>query len=66
MLLRIFVFLVILTALLAGLTTILWHEQIVRIVMFRDFFDVAIPILGFGALVKYLCSCSCGNCCNKN
>ncbi len=65
MMLKVFIVLVVLAALAAGLTTILWHEQVVRVVMFRDFFDVSLPILAFGALIKYLCSCSCGNCCNK-
>lgn len=44
------------------------HSQmdqiIVHIVLFREFFDVALPILGFAALVKYLCSCRCAcGCC---
>jgi hypothetical protein len=65
MMLRIFVTLVVLAAIAAGILTVTWHEQVVRIVVFRDFFDVALPILGFGALIKYLCTCSCGNCCHK-
>lgn len=57
MLLRIFVVLVVLIGILVGcLAMILPRDQIVRLIMFRDFFDVSLPILAFGALVKYLCS----------
>ncbi len=62
MLMKPFVFLIILVAIGAGLTTVLWHEQIIQVAMFRDFFDVALPVLGFGALIKYLCTCA--NCCS--
>lgn len=57
MLLKIFCALVILTAILIGtFVLILPRDQLVRLILFRDFFDVALPILAFGALVKYLCS----------
>jgi ABC-type dipeptide/oligopeptide/nickel transport system permease component len=73
MLLKIFVALVVLIGILVGsLAMILPREQIVHLIMFRDFFDVSLPILAFGALVKYLCTChresckqSC-HCSNKN
>ena len=56
MFLRIFVALVILVALLLGvLVLVLPRDQLVRLIIFRDFFDVALPILAFGALIKYLC-----------
>ena len=57
MLLRIFAALVILAAILVGiLVLVLPRDQLVRLIMFRDFFDVSLPILAFGALVKYLCT----------
>lgn len=57
MLLRIFVSLAILGAILVGiLVLVLPRDQLVRLIMFRDFFDVSLPILAFGALVKYLCT----------
>jgi len=64
MFLRLFIALVILIAIAAGavavLGVILPHNQLmVHLIIFRDFFDVCLPILGFGALVKYLCSCGC-------
>ncbi len=68
MLLRIFVGLIILVALIGGILTLtLPRDEIVRLIVFRDFFDVALPILAFGALVKFLCgfrSCKCCNNCN--
>ena len=39
-----------------ALTIYLPRDQLVRLVVFRDFFDVSLPILAFGALVKYLFS----------
>ncbi len=65
MMLRIFLALVMIVAVVVGAMAVTWHEQVVRIIVFRDFFDVALPILAFGALIKYLCSCSCGSCCCK-
>lgn len=60
MLLRIFTALVILAAILVGIMVlVLPRDQLVRLIMFRDFFDVSLPILAFGALVKYLCSFHC-------
>lgn len=71
MILKLFVTLVILVAFIAGamavIGVVLPHNQmIVRLIVFRDFFDIALPILGVGALVKYLCTCrcSCGGCKN--
>lgn len=64
MCMKVFVFLVILVAIAVGLFTLfLPRDQIVAMLVFREFFDVALPILGFGALVKYLCTCGgCGSC----
>lgn len=62
MLMRIFVFLVILIAIAVGLfALVLPRDQLIRLIIFRDFFDVTLPILAFGALIKYLCTC-CVNC----
>jgi hypothetical protein len=58
MLLRLFVALIIIAAIVVGaLTLFMPKEYLVRLIIFRDFFDVSLPILGFGALVKYLCTC---------
>lgn len=55
---RIFVGLIILVAVGVGVfALVLPRDQLVRLIVFRDFFDVTLPILAFGALVKYLCSC---------
>ena len=73
MFMRIFVLLIILIAIAVGVfALVLPRDQLVRLIIFRDFFDVTLPILAFGALVKYLCTCkkgcqcNCtGNCCCK-
>lgn len=55
--LKSFVILIILLALLGGLLTVfLRPDQIINIVRFKDFLDFAITILAFGALIKYLCT----------
>jgi hypothetical protein len=60
MLLRIFVILIVLVAFIVGVLALtLPREEIVRLIVFRDFFDVSLPILAFGALIKYLCSFKC-------
>ena len=62
MLMRIFITLIILIALAVGIfALVLPRDQLVRLIIFRDFFDVTLPILAFGALVKYLCVC-CAKC----
>lgn len=65
MYMRIFISLIIVVAIVVGglvFTSILSRDQLVKLISFRDFFDVALPILAFGALVKYLCTGSCGTC----
>jgi hypothetical protein len=64
MLLKLFVGLIILAGIVVGtLALVLPREQIVNLIMFRDFFDVSLPILAFGALIKYLCTCrNCSHC----
>ena len=59
MFLKAFIGLIILASLTVGaLTFILPREQVIYLIQFRDFFAVSLPILGFGALIKYLCTCS--------
>ena len=67
MFMRIFVIFIVLIAFAVVVLALnLPTEQMVKLIFFRDFFDVTLPILAFGALVKYLCSCSiCKTCSNK-
>ena len=59
MLMRLFVALVVVIAVAVGVfALVLPRDQLVRLIIFRDFFDVTLPILAFGALIKYLCTCS--------
>jgi hypothetical protein len=64
---RAFVLAIICIGIAVGFGTQLPREWLMRILIFRDFFDAAIPILAFGALIKYLCSpCfKCGTCHKK-
>jgi hypothetical protein len=58
MLMRIFVLTIILISVLVGVfALVLPRDQLVRLILFRDFFDVTLPILAFGGLIKYLCTC---------
>lgn len=68
MYMRIFVALIIIVAVAVGIfALVLPRDQLVRLIIFRDFFDVTLPILAFGALIKYLCTCchKCVECTNK-
>lgn len=67
MLMRILVTLIILMAIVIGVLSLYApRDQLISLIKFRDFFDITLPILGFGALIKYLCSCSkCACCCTK-
>lgn len=59
MAMKIFVTLIVLIAIIVGILALtLPREEIVKLIIFRDFFDVSLPILAFGALIKYLCTCS--------
>ena len=61
---KIFVTLVVLFAVLMGLiVTRMPRDQLVTLLPYRDFFDVSLPILAFGALIKYLVSCHHRFCC---
>jgi hypothetical protein len=68
MLMRIFVVLIILVAVIFGICALNFdnRDKLINLIYFRDFFDVSLPILGFGALIKYLCT-SCFSCkeCHK-
>lgn len=57
---RIFVTTIIVIAIAVGVFALALNpDKLVPLIVFRDFFDVTLPILAFGALVKYLCtSCS--------
>ena len=62
MVMRIFVALIIIVAVAVGIFALVLHtDQLIRLIVFRDFFDVTLPILAFGALVKYLCT-NCFKC----
>lgn len=53
---RVFIALIIIIAVVVGLLNITpFHTDIVRLAMFGEFFSAALPILAFGALMKYLC-----------
>lgn len=57
MFMRTFVAVIIIVAVAVGVFAIvLQRDQLVRLIIFRDFFDVTLPILAFGALIKYLCT----------
>lgn len=58
---RIFVGLIILAAICVGLGTQLSRDLLIKVIIFRDFFDAALPVLAFGALIKYLCT-GCTQC----
>lgn len=66
MLMRIFVSIAVLVAIVIGiLAIVLRPEQLVQLFQYRDFFNVTLPVLAFAALIKYLCSCNhhkCGHC----
>lgn len=69
MFMRTFITLVILIAVAVGVfALVLPRDQVIKLVIFRDFFDVALPILAFGALIKYICTCcaKCKNCHGKS
>lgn len=62
---RVFVKVVILVAVLVGLLNMMLNrDQLEPVFVFRDFFDVALPILAVGALVKFLISGTCGYGCS--
>jgi hypothetical protein len=66
MYMKFFVSLIVLIAIGVGLGTQLPRDLLIKVIIFRDFFDAALPVLAFGALIKYLCTC-CVKCerCHK-
>ncbi len=60
MILRLFVAIIVVLAVVAGILNIYppQHDMI-RLAAIGEFFSAAIPIVAFGALVKYLCACKC-------
>ena len=57
MYMKLFVSLIVLIAIGVGLGTQLPRDMLIKVIIFRDFFDAALPVLAFGALIKYLCTC---------
>lgn len=65
MLLKIFTAVIILLVVLVGaliLAQQAGYGPTINLSIFRDFFDVSLPVLAFGALVKYLCTFVCKTC----
>lgn len=63
MILRVFVSLIVIVAVVVGLLNITpFHTDVIRLAMFGEFFSAALPILAFGGLIKYLCTCSGVSC----
>lgn len=57
MYMKIFAGLIIFVAILVGILSLsLSRDQLIQLIMFRDCFEVTLPILACGALIKYLCS----------
>lgn len=73
MCMRIFTVFILICAIAVGLATQLPRDMLEKVITFRLFFDASLPILAFGAIVKYLCSgfgkcgtgCNCGCCAPK-
>jgi hypothetical protein len=58
---------VIVVALALAIVVSIWHQQgLTYIIFVSRFFDVMIPVLGVGALIKYLISGHCNCDCNHN
>ena len=59
---------VIIALLIAVLASVWPQDRLADIIYVTRFFDVTLPVLAFGALIKYLFSCKCcGNCtCKKS
>jgi|SaaInl4_135m_RNA_FD_contig_71_945609_length_319_multi_5_in_0_out_0_1 hypothetical protein len=62
---KIWAFVIVIFAIVIAILAISLSQAALRpIFIITTFFDVMIPILGVGALVKYLCCCH-SNCCDK-
>lgn len=64
---KIFAIFIILASIVFGLISILVHQELMYpFLLLKEFMQMALPILAFGALIKYLCPCpACSNsgCC---
>lgn len=65
------IIIVVIAAIVGIVVTVLPAEDLSNIVFLPKFFEAFLPILGAGALIKYLFTrhCSCGPdcaCCNKD
>lgn len=56
MFMRVFTIVILICAVGVGLATQLPRDMLDKVISFRLFFDASLPILAFGAIVKYLCS----------
>jgi hypothetical protein len=64
---KVFSAIVVIVAVVVGILNIApLHTNAIQLTMFGEFFSAALPILAFGALVKYLCHCSPCSCCNDS
>ena len=60
---KVWAIVVIAIALIVAILASVWpQERLADIIYITRFFDVTLPILAFGALVKYIC-CGKGSCC---
>lgn len=48
----------IIIALLLALLVSFWPQQMATAIHVTRFFDIMLPVLAVGALIKYLCSCT--------
>lgn len=61
---KLFIAFIMIIAVVVGLLNITpFHSDVVRLAMFSEFFSAALPILAFGALIKYLSCCNKSACC---
>ncbi len=59
------IIIIVIALILAILATVWPQDRLTDIIYVTRFFDVMLPVLAFGALVKYLVkcgACSCGSC----
>ena len=65
---RLFVMLIILVAIGTGafaMVVAIHRDSMENLIIFRNFFEGTIPILVFGALIKFLCVGACNCNCQK-
>lgn len=64
MYLKIWAVIIVIVALVVAILASVWpQERLSDIIYITRFFDVMLPILAAGALIKYLCTCSkCSKC----